>query len=78
MPATRSVPGALVLVLSWFVFVPLSHSLTFAPGGGFLHFLPQLGLGARGGWTAVNVYVLLLGSVLFVRWRRGVWQKIRL
>jgi MATE family multidrug resistance protein len=72
------VPGALVLLLSWFVFVPLAHMLTFAPGGGFLHFLPQFGFGARGGWVAVIVYVLLLGSVLFGRWRSGVWQKIRL
>jgi MATE family multidrug resistance protein len=72
------VPGALVLLLSWCVFVPLAHMLTFAPGGGFLHFLPQLGFGARGGWVAVIVYVLLLGSVLFGRWRLGVWQKIRI
>jgi multidrug resistance protein, MATE family len=72
------VPGLLVLVLSWFLFVPLAHILTFAPGGGFLHFLPQLGYGARGGWSAMIVYVLLLGSVLYGRWRRGVWQTIRL
>ena len=72
------VPGALVLVLSWFVFVPLAHALTFAPGGGFLHFLPQLGYGTRGGWAAVIVYVLLLGSMLFGRWRLGAWQRIRI
>ncbi len=72
------VPAALVLVLSWFVFVPLAHSLTFAPGGGFLHFLPQFGFGARGGWVAVIIYILLLGSVLFGRWRLGVWRKFRL
>jgi MATE family multidrug resistance protein len=72
------VPGALVLVMSWFVFVPLAHSLTFAPGGGFLHFLPQLGYGSRGGWVAVVLYILMLGSVLFGRWRLGAWQKIRL
>jgi MATE family multidrug resistance protein len=72
------VPGALVLVLSWFVFVPLAHILTFAPGGGFLHFLPQLGYGAWGGWVALIIYILLLGVVLFGRWRLGVWQKIRL
>jgi MATE family multidrug resistance protein len=72
------VPGLLVLVLSWFLFVPLAHILTFAPGGGFLHFLPQLGYGARGGWIAMIVYVLLLGSVLYGRWRRGAWQTIRL
>jgi MATE family multidrug resistance protein len=72
------VPGALVLLLSWFVFVPLAHALTFAPGGGFLHFLPQFGYGTRGGWIAVIIYVLLLGSALFGRWRLGVWQKIRI
>ncbi|MGC1459374.1 MAG: MATE family efflux transporter [Steroidobacteraceae bacterium] len=72
------VPGALVLVLSWFVFVPLAHILTFAPGGGFLHFLPQLGYGASGGWVAVIIYILLLGSTLFGRWRLGAWQQIRL
>ncbi len=72
------VPGALVLVMSWFVFVPLAHSLTFAPGGGFLPFLPQLGYGSLGGWVAVIVYVLLLGSVLFARWRLGAWQQIRI
>ena len=72
------VPGVLVLVLSWFVFVPLAHVLTFAPGGGFLPRLPQYGYGALGGWVALIIYVLLLGSVLFARWRHGAWQSIRL
>jgi MATE family multidrug resistance protein len=72
------VPGALVLVMSWFLFVPLAHALTFAPGGGFLHFLPQLGYGAHGGWIAVVLYIMMLGSVLFGRWRLGAWQRIRL
>ena len=72
------VPGILVLLLSWFLFVPLAHILTFPPGGGFLHFLPQLGYGPRGGWIAMIIYVLLLGSVLYGRWRMGVWQTIRL
>jgi MATE family multidrug resistance protein len=72
------VPGALVLLLSGLVFVPLAHMLTFAPGGGFLHFLPQFGFGTRGGWVAVIVYVLLLGSMMFSRWRWGGWQKNRI
>ena len=72
------VPGVLVLLLSWFVFVPLAHALIFAPGGGFLHFLPQLGFGAEGGWVAVIIYSMLLGSVLFARWRLGVWQRMRI
>jgi multidrug resistance protein, MATE family len=72
------IPGLLVLVLSWFLFVPLAHILTFAPGGGFIRFLPQLGYGAQGGWVAMIIYVLLLGSLLYGRWRMGVWQQIRL
>ncbi|HTV77958.1 MAG TPA: MATE family efflux transporter [Steroidobacteraceae bacterium] len=72
------VPGVLVLLLSWFGFVPLAHILTFAPGGGFIPHLPQLGYGAAGGWVAMIIYVLLLGSVLYGRWRSGIWQKIRL
>ena len=53
-------------------------STIFAPGGGFLHFLPQLGFGAEGGWVAVIIYSMLLGSVLFARWRLGVWQRMRI
>jgi hypothetical protein len=40
--------------------------------------LPQLGWGSIGGWTALLVYVLLLGTALFVRWRSRAWQRIRL
>ncbi|MEP7246836.1 MAG: MATE family efflux transporter [Gammaproteobacteria bacterium] len=74
------VPAALVLVLSWLVFVPLAHALTFAPGQGWfdLSFLPQLGWGAVGGWTALLIYMVLLGMTLFMRWRSGAWQRIRI
>ena len=40
--------------------------------------LPQFGLGATGGWIAMVVYVVLLGSVLFLRWRSRAWERIRL
>src|SRR5437016_5157536 len=33
---------------------------------------------ALGGWVAVLIYVMVLGSTLFLRWRSGAWQKIRL
>jgi MATE family multidrug resistance protein len=72
------VPAGLVLVLSWFVFVPLAHAFTFAPGQGYVDVLPQLGWGSLGGWTALVVYVLLLGATLYVRWRSGAWQRIKL
>ena len=73
-----TVPVALVVPVSWLVFVPLAHSFTFAPGQGWVNFLPQFGWGAMGGWVAVLLYVMLLGTGLFARWRSGAWQKIRI
>jgi multidrug resistance protein, MATE family len=72
------VPAALVLPVSLLFFVPLAHSFTFAPGQGWVSFLPQFGWGAYGGWGAVLLYLLVLGSALFIRWRSGVWQRIRI
>jgi MATE family multidrug resistance protein len=76
--ADVTVPAVLVIPLSWFVFMPLAHSLTFPEGQGWVHFLPQFGLGAVGGWYALVVYVMLLGTTLFLRWRSGAWQRIRI
>ncbi|HUQ10565.1 MAG TPA: MATE family efflux transporter [Steroidobacteraceae bacterium] len=72
------VPAATALVLSWFLFVPLAHTLIFAPGQGWFDGLPQYGLGARGGWIALMIYVVLLGSAMFWRWRRGTWKSMRI
>jgi MATE family multidrug resistance protein len=72
------VPAALVIPVSWLVFVPLAHSLTFAPGQGWVHFLPQWGYGAVGGWAALVFYVMLLGTALCLRWCSGAWQRINL
>jgi MATE family multidrug resistance protein len=73
-----TVPAALVLPVSLLFFVPLAHAFTFAPGQGWVHFLPQFGWGAYGGWVAVVLYLMVLGSTLLVRWRSGVWKKIRI
>jgi len=73
-----TVPAALVIPLSWLVFVPLAHAFTFAPGQGWVHFLPQLGWGPIGGWSALVIYVMLLGTILYLRWRSGAWMRIRL
>ncbi len=72
------VPVALVFPVCWLIFLPLAHALTFAPGQGWVHFLPQFGWGARGGWAAVILYVVLLGTTLFLRWRSRDWQHIRI
>jgi len=71
-------PALMVLTLSWLIFVPLAHSLSFAPGQGWVDWLPQYGLGAVGGWFAAVVYIFFLGLVLFFRWRSRAWQRIAL
>jgi MATE family multidrug resistance protein len=76
--ADVAVPAALVIPVSWFVFVPLAHALTFAPGQGWVSFLPQFGYGALGGWSALVCYVMLLGTTLCLRWASGAWQRMNL
>jgi multidrug resistance protein, MATE family len=71
-------PAVLFLVCSWGVFVPLAHMLSFAPGQGWTDIAPQFGFGAAGGWTGLLLYIVLLGSALFVRWRSGRWRRIRI
>ena len=72
------VPATLVIVLSWLLFVPLAHMMSFAPGQGWVDFLPQWGWGARGGWFSVVVYTLLVGTTLVLRWRSRAWQRLRI
>jgi MATE family multidrug resistance protein len=70
------VPAAMVLPVALLLFAPLAHAFTFAPGQGWVHFLPQFGWGPLGGWVAVLIYVIVLGSALFLRWRSRAWQAI--
>lgn len=72
------VPAFMVIALSWLVFVPLAHSLSFAPGQGWFDFLPGYGYGTVGGWSAAVAYIMLLGIMLLLRWRSGAWQRINL
>jgi len=72
------VPAAAALLLSWLFFVPLAHTLIFAPGQGWIDGLPQFGLGAKGGWIALMAYIILLGIVMFWRWRHGAWRRVQL
>jgi MATE family multidrug resistance protein len=72
------VPAATALVLSWFFYVPLAHTLVFTPGQAWIGGLPQAGLGAKGGWIALMSYCTLLGLSMFWRWRHGAWRRMRL
>ncbi len=70
------VPAMMVIVLSWLLFVPVAHMLSFAPGQGWVDWLPQYGLGAVGGWIAAVLYICALGVTLFLRWRSGAWRRL--
>jgi MATE family multidrug resistance protein len=69
-------PALMVLGLSWVLFIPLAHSLSFAPGQGWVDWLPQFGQGAVGGWIAALVYIFFLGVMLYLRWYSRAWQRI--
>lgn len=71
-------PAIMVLALSWLLFVPLAHSLSFAPGGGWVNWLPQYSLGAIGGWFAALTYVCCPGLMLYLRWWSRAWARITL
>ena len=71
-------PAAMVIALSWLFFVPLAHMLSFAPGDGWVNWLPAYGFGAVGGWLAAVAYITLLGIMLALRWRSGAWRRIDL
>ena len=72
------VPTLAIIILSCFGFIPFTHMFTFAPGQGWVDFLPQFGFGTVGGWAVALVYTCLLGSMLYLRWRSGAWRKINL
>ena len=70
------VPAMMVIALSWLLFVPAAHMLTFAPNQGWVDWLPQFGLGAVGGWIAAVLYICALGLTMYFRWRSGAWRRI--
>jgi multidrug resistance protein, MATE family len=71
-------PALMLLVLAGGFWVPLTHTLAFHPGEGWIAGAPGLGLGAVGGWWAAVAYVVVLGLAMLLRWRSKRWQRIRL
>jgi multidrug resistance protein, MATE family len=71
-------PALMLGGLAWFVFIPLAQMLTFEQGKTWFSWLPGFGFGAVGGWIAACVYIGLLGSILFWRWRSGAWRTMTL
>ena len=71
-------PAFMVIAVSWLLFVPLAHALSFPPGQGWVTWLPAFGYGAVGGWCAAVVYIMLLGIMLSLRWKSGAWRRVDL
>lgn len=71
-------PTAYLIVLAWFIFVPMAHMFSFTSNEGWVTFLPQFGWGAIGGWAAALIYIFALGVMMLWRWRSGAWKAIRL
>ena len=70
------VPSVMVIALSFGLFMPLAHMLSFKPGAGWVDWLPQFGFGAIGGWFAALAYICCLGSMLYLRWQSGAWRRV--
>lgn len=68
------VPAITALCLSWFWFVPLAHTLIFDESQAWIPGLPQLGMGALGGWIALMTYAMLLGTSMRLRWASRRWE----
>lgn len=68
-------PAIISVMVTLLGFVPLAHVLSFKAGQGFVDFLPKLGFGFLGGWIAYAAYMVILGSILWARWRSDRWKK---
>lgn len=60
-------PMAVQIIVAWCVFLPLGYVLAF-----------HTGLGVYGGWVGANVYIWVLGTVLFYRFLGGRWKTINI
>ena len=68
-------PAALATAMAWLLWVPAAYLLIFGLPGGWTHNLAWAGLGATGGWWASVLYSLVMGSLLYGRWRRAAWRR---
>ena len=72
------VPTFYLVGLAWVGFVPLAHMFSFAPGEGWVNFLPHFGWGTIGGWWASLAYIFLLGVMMLSRWHSAAWRRIEI
>lgn len=62
----------------WPMMYVVFHCWVIFIGGGLLVAKLAPGIGYHGPWMMCTLYIILLGLTLWVRWRRGEWQRIDL
>ncbi len=55
------------LLYAWVLFVPLSYFLGYTLKGGVI-----------GAWIGATIYIVIYGATVFVRFRRGKWESIKI
>ena len=55
------------LSYAWFLFIPLAYFFGFTLHGGI-----------AGAWLGATIYIILYGVTVFIRFRRGKWESIKI
>lgn len=55
------------LSYAWFLFVPLAYLFGHVLGGGVV-----------GAWMGATIYIIIYGITVFIRFRRGKWESIKI
>jgi Na+-driven multidrug efflux pump len=55
------------LSYAWFLFIPLAYFFGYTLKGGVV-----------GAWIGATIYIVIYGITVFVRFRRGKWESIRI
>jgi len=55
------------LSYAWFLFIPLAYFFGFTLNGG-----------VAGAWVGATIYIILYGVTVFIRFRRGKWESLRI
>ncbi len=55
------------ILYAWVLFVPLSYFLGYTMKGGVV-----------GAWVGATIYIVIYGATVFMRFRRGKWESIKI
>ena len=55
------------ILYAWVLFLPLAYFLAYTMNGGVV-----------GAWVGATVYIIVYGVTVFIRFRRGKWESIKI